>query len=583
MSEKILGLELSNSGLAAVVINKSFKKSVITDACWIPFPVKHDQLELAAQDGISVQDSIVVQDGIAFKNNKLDQEIKQGINQKIDQKLIDKWQWDLRSFDQAVALILSKLDLKGCSTSAVCLPSSFISFRTLNMPFSSESKIRQILTFEITSHLPMGNADYISDFSLINRDIRGLTSIPALTQTETTPALTHTEASLSTDALSKNRENTHIFTASIPSDIMDMCFTVLKKHGLQPQVVTSQGLIAPSFIHQRRRFLEQKKIADIGFENSNHADAFVEITPYNTVISVMIKGSIAAVRTLNQKNYINQQDNQESFLKYNLNIEKALYQTISGLAHKYDISIRPSIFYIASGKIDFTNFDIYPLNIREYIDIESSVFMSEEVQWFNAAAAALCSVNQIKIINFCQGGYAKSSFFNKFKHDLLVLSIFASFALICLFINIQYDTIVLKKEVEALDKAIKDRFLQTFPDVKTVVEPFMQMQVELKEAEKQIGFALGKSGLPLNSNIKAADILYEISSRIPQSLDIEVTRFLISGGKVVMAGTTDNFNSVDQIKSMIEKYDRFKSVTINSAAADKTGNRVLFNFIIEVM
>lgn len=558
MSEKILGLELSNSGLAAVVINKSFKKSVITDACWIPFPVKHDQLELAAQDGI------------AFKNNKLDQEIEQNI----EQKLIDKWQWDLQSFDQAVSLILSKLDLKGCSTSAVCVPSSFISFRTLNMPFSSESKIRQILTFEITSHLPMGNAGYISDFSLINRDIRGLTSIPALTQTET---------SLSTGALSKNRENTHIFTASIPSDIMDMCFTVLKRHGLQPQVVTSQGLIAPSFIHQRRRFLEQKKIADIGFENSNHADAFVEITPYNTVISVMIKGSIAAVRTLNQKNYINQQDNQESFLKYNLNIEKALYQTISGLAHKYDISIRPSIFYIVSGKIDFTNFDIYPLNIREYIDIESSVLMSDEVQWFNAAAAALCSVNQIKIINFCQGEYAKSSFFNKFKHNLLVLSIFASSALICLFINIQYDTIILKKEVEVLDKAIKDRFVQTFPDVKTVVEPFMQMQVELKEAEKQIGFALGKSGLPLNSNIKAADILYEISNRIPQSLDIEVTRFLISGGKVVMAGTTDNFNSVDQIKSMIEKYDRFKSVTINSAAADKTGNRVLFNFIIEVM
>ncbi|MGD9730939.1 MAG: hypothetical protein AB7U45_02060 [Desulfamplus sp.] len=570
MSEKILGLELSNSGLAAVVINKSFKKSVITDACWIPFPVKHDQLELAAQDGISVQDSIVVQDGIAFKNNKLDQEIEQNI----EQKLIDKWQWDLQSFDQAVSLILSKLDLKGCSTSAVCVPSSFISFRTLNMPFSSESKIRQILTFEITSHLPMGNAGYISDFSLINRDIRGLTSIPALTQTD---------AMLSTGALSKNRDNTHIFTASIPSDIMDMCFTVLKKHGLQPQVVTSQGLIAPSFIHQRRRFLEQKKIADIGFENSSHADAFVEITPYNTVISVMIKGSIAAVRTLNQKNYLNQHDNQESFLKYNLNIEKTLYQTISGLAHKYDISIRPSIFYIASGKIDFTNFDIYPLNIREYIDIESSVFMSDEVQWFNAAAAALCSVNQIKIINFCQGEFAKSSFFNKFKHNLLVLSIFASFALICLFINIQYDTIILKKEVEALDKAIKDRFLQTFPDVKTVVEPFMQMQVELKEAEKQIGFALGKSGLPLNSNIKAADILYEISSRIPQSLDIEVTRFLISGGKVVMAGTTDNFNSVDQIKSMIEKYDRFKSVTINSAAADKTGNRVLFNFIIEVM
>ncbi len=527
MSEKILGLELSANGLTGVVINKSFKKSTLIDACWIPFSIKNDKL---ATPNCIVQDS------------KLE-----------NKKLNSKWQWDLPSFDEAVTLLLSKLDLKGCSTSALCLPAYFTSFRTLKMPFDSENKIKQILPFEITSHLHTSNANYISDFILINRDI-------------TAPTLTHTETAVSTDALSKNREDTHIFTASIPSELMDICFSVLKKHGLQPDIVTSQGFVTPICTAINLSYSKKNKIDHTLFGKRVYdADIFVEITSYNTVISVMIMGNIVAIRSFLNRTDV---DTKDKIAKHNSFVQKAIDQTIKGVCQKYDIEISPSIF-------DY-------VNIMDHIniDIEDSVILSNDVQWFNAIAAALCSDKRIKIINFCQGEYAKSSFFHKFKHNIIILSIFVAFTLICLFINIQYDTIKLKKELKSLDKAIKERFMQNFPDVKTVVEPLMQMQVKLKEAERKIGFASGKAGL---SNVKVIDILYEISNRIPDSLDVEVTRFLITDGKVVMAGTTDNFNSVDQIKSVIEKYDRFKSVTINSATADKTGNRVLFNFIIEVM
>ncbi|MBF0411982.1 MAG: PilN domain-containing protein [Desulfamplus sp.] len=520
MSEKILGLELSAGGLAAVVINRSFKKCTLVDACWIPCPIKD----------------------------------------KDNDEAVCKWKWSAQSFDNAISTLISKCDLKGCSTSALCLPASLISFRTLQMPFASESKIRQILPFELASHLPMSHSGYISDFILVKGDISTSASISIANEIE--------NISIS--------DKNHIFTASLPVDVMDICFSVLKKHGFQPEIVTSQGIAAPICTAIATISPKDRKIADIGFEKRiDDADVFVEITPYNTVISVMLRGNIVAVRSFLNKKEITpkhqafvliQEFQSNKHSKEAAYVQKAVHQTIRGLCHRYNMESSPSINII--DKID--------------INIEASVVMSDDVQWFNAIAAPLCYIKQKKTVNFCQGEYAKSSFFHKFKDNFVVLSIFAAIAIAAFFINIQYDIVKLKEQVKTFDQAITESFKRTFPDVKTVVEPLMQMQVKLKEAETEIGFSSGKAGGSSYRNIKAVEILYELSNRIPESLDVEITRFLLSEGRVVIAGNTDNFNSVDRIKTMIEKYNRFKSVTISSATADKTGKRVSFNFIIEL-
>ena len=62
----------------------------------------------------------------------------------------------------------------------------------------------------------------------------------------------------------------------------------------------------------------------------------------------------------------------------------------------------------------------------------------------------------------------------------------------------------------------------------------------------------------------------------------DISRFLLNKERLVLSGTTDNFNNVDKIKGIIESSQMFRTVNISSAAADKKDNRVKFKFIIEM-
>ncbi|MBF0389238.1 MAG: hypothetical protein HQK71_03950 [Desulfamplus sp.] len=481
MGEKILGVEISLDSLSAVVIKRGLKSCTILDL------------------------------GITLLNR-----------------------FDTKEFADKFEKLLSKLNLKGCKNAAICLPASLISFRSLTIPFNSESKIRQILNYELNSHLPVSNVSYISDFIQVS----SLNSI---------------------------------FTASVPTDIIALCSSVLKKHGLEPELITAQGIISSNYI------INSKKRD----KNSSAITVLVEKTKYSTVISFIFKEDVLAVRS-----FLGTKD-----AKF---IQNTVHHTLVGLSQQYDIE---------NHKINIVNLDD-EINIGELIDLSNranrdifdlSDYLSDQLpddlpdplqttpKWFNAITVAAHSTKQNKMINFCQQEYANSSFFNKFKIDIITFLIFAAITAIALFINIEHEVFELKKEIRAIDNEIAATFTKTFPDVKNVVEPLMQMQVKLREAKSQIAFGSDKIGRLPNQNIKAIEILYELSSRVSDDVDVEVTRFLMSEGRVVLAGTTDNFNSVDKIKTMIEKYDRFKSVTISSATADKTGNRVLFNFIIELI
>ncbi len=125
-------------------------------------------------------------------------------------------------------------------------------------------------------------------------------------------------------------------------------------------------------------------------------------------------------------------------------------------------------------------------------------------------------------------------------------------------------------------------FKTSFPNTGKIVDPFMQMQVEVKKAAEATGRHLS-GGNNLDTNmIKAIDILQEISINIPETIDLEITRFVLNPGRIVLSGTTQNYHEVDKIKGMIEKSKFFKEVRISSATADKTGKSIIFQFNIDL-
>jgi general secretion pathway protein L len=71
-------------------------------------------------------------------------------------------------------------------------------------------------------------------------------------------------------------------------------------------------------------------------------------------------------------------------------------------------------------------------------------------------------------------------------------------------------------------------------------------------------------------------ILADISSRIPSSVSIHVSRLVIDLDSVRIKGTTDAFNNVNSIKKMLAKSGRFADVNIVSATKTKNKNVIRF-------
>ena len=108
------------------------------------------------------------------------------------------------------------------------------------------------------------------------------------------------------------------------------------------------------------------------------------------------------------------------------------------------------------------------------------------------------------------------------------------------------------------------------------------MEIYIKNAKKKSLTPFGDNE-KLNNNYKAIDILGKLSKLIPNSIDIEINRFVLNNhGRLVFSGTMDNFNNVDKIKGLIKESHVFKDVKISNASADKAGKRVRFKFIIEI-
>ena len=102
-------------------------------------------------------------------------------------------------------------------------------------------------------------------------------------------------------------------------------------------------------------------------------------------------------------------------------------------------------------------------------------------------------------------------------------------------------------------------------------------EVKVQEVKKNAVIQTATSPKILSINV-----LNDISKSIAESIAVDVNRMVISPDSVLIVGTTDTFEAVDDIKSKLEQIEAFRKVTINSTNKDRSGKEVRFQMKVEL-
>lgn len=421
-------------------------------------------------------------------------------------------------FSAAVKSAAQMIDLSSCSQAVIIVNDACVHFRNLTLPFETKNKITQVLPFELEPLLPLSSVPYLSDFHL----------------------------------LSLNRSPGLILSASLPEETVEDYFETLKEFKIRPVAVMPRGYTAA--------------VCFMGLKNAIDQFMFAHICEGHLTLTVIHKGIPCLVRHFGIDSLTGKE------------ICEQIRKTIAGFQQRTGIDEGFELYISSDDEPEARQTEIYQAfdEMLEDRDIRPNRFRIE-------SEGLICQVTPQKKIkwafDFCKGRFKRSSFLEEHKTRILVTAVLAVLTVTTFLVSMNIENSRLSEKVAKLDAQATQIYELTFPGKKVQENVYLEMKAQVRAARKN----RSKPGAEISGgSIKVLDMLSEISRKIDPATDTEVTRFLYSQNRLILSGTTLNFNSVNQMKVRLENSGIFKKVTISSAASDKKNNRINFKFIIDV-
>ena len=157
----------------------------------------------------------------------------------------------------------------------------------------------------------------------------------------------------------------------------------------------------------------------------------------------------------------------------------------------------------------------------------------------------------------------------------LALAAGCLFAILLGYLFVDYQS--LRKKHDSLAGEMEQVFQKSFPGVTRIVDPLVQMRAKLLEAQAPT------VSMPLFTQEKRIlAILADISSRVPDTISMHVSRLVVDQDSVKIKGTTDAFNNVNVIKELLAKSTRYPEVNIVSATKAKDKGVIRFEIRLQL-
>lgn len=430
---------------------------------------------------------------------------------------------------KALEFLNEELDFSG-SACAIALPAHMATFSNVQIPFRDNRKIRQVLPFELESNLARPVGDLAIDFQTIPSE----------------------EAPL-------------VLAAAMERKTIQALLSVLAGFQLDPLMI-SVGAFPTAVCLSRLTNIPAKAI-------------LVDSDAQMHTLYLLQEGRIHLVRSF--KRGITPQTDMQSLC---MNIQR----TIIGHNENFDAQFEPQKLFLTGYGIDApaaeqkisAQMQLPVERIDRVSDPDDLLPLETDETWNpwilqNARALAVAELDGQACINFHRTKTSIKRYWTENRTQLITTAVLMAVVLLLYFGSMIYDGITLGKEAAKLDQRIHDVFKSTFPDVTRIVDPVQQMRVKIEEKKRSVVDPTAGEGAQ-----RTIDALNEISRLLPKELDIEMTQIVFSEDNILISGTTNTFNAVDDMKNRLEASDLFESATISSANTEKTGNRVRFKLKI---
>ncbi len=495
---------------------------------------------------------------------------------------------DDRPYTERLTEALNQLNNRNESDlSATALPGDVATVRTLQLPFTDNKRIQQTVGFELEAQIPFSLDEVVFDYLKLH----------------------------------KSQEGTRLLTALCRKDQMEHWLEAIKSSGLDPRLVGADCL-SYSSLAEYLPTDEPEEEGDEGQETTQkQTAAIVDVGHKRTSVCIMGPDGVEFGRTLSgggaqitarlaQEFDLDEQEAEEgkrragfietdrmpadnpqqkkvsdAVRKFADSLVRDLRQTFT--THQTISQNRTSKVWLCGGGASIENLDVY---LSEQLDMEVQFLRPEHfsldgieklqensgdevsLTWVKALGLALHAHlgGRHGWLNLRKGEFSFKGDFTAMRGKIVQL---VASVMILLLLAIG-SAMVHYFSLKSADKAIDTKIRET---TKAILGKSYD---NLETALAIINEKIGPSGAGVLPRMTALDILYEVHHRIPKDLNIRLKDINISPTRIRLDGFTDSFESVEKIKSSLEKSKCFSEVKTGRTRKTKKSEEVEFEVTI---
>jgi len=395
------------------------------------------------------------------------------------------------------------------------------SFRLVDLPFASESKIRQVIDLEMETLVPFQSDNMQTSFVRLSSRSGAATS--------------------------------SVLACCIDGEILDGIIDVFKKYGMEIVVITVSGYIAAAAY-----------ASELPAIYSGKGRIYADISSDSVTISIIKSSEVVFVRSVSIKkgrapDPVLIVDESVRTLTYYSDFHDSEFDVSDFI---YTESGTPSAKWLDDSWTErlIESFSAKGISCRKAD--------SESPETINIlSAASLYSLNKGQL-NFARSGFFRAGVLKSLKKNWMDTFVVAAFTLFVAFFYLGVSEYSSLNSLKKLDVEIKSIFMETFPETKKIVDPYQQMSIKIKSLMQNQGTDSEK-GLVI-------DIFKEIAQKIKPEMDITVTSLTILPDEIQIHGEAPSFDLAETTRKTLAESKLFTEVKVDSVNSDSKTGKVVF-------